>query len=158
MLNSIHTQVLHAFGKMGVAMRNSLISFGLNIVLNLVLSHFFGLNGIALATTVSVVAVVYLYKWSAQKCLPDYKLIIPPKFGLKLLAGAASCALIAFLVKRFISSAILSFGFATLSGFLGFAEVLIFLTEENLTGLVEKVLRRKKVPEAGGGNPGAGDE
>ena len=148
MLNSLHTQVLHAFGKMNIAMRNSLISFGLNIVLSIVLSRFIGIAGIALGTSVSVTAVVFMYKKSVEKQLPNYKAIVPMQYVWKLLSGLAVCSAIAFGMKLLIRPALLSFAVATVCGFGGFALTLILLREQTLlqyfNALKNGLLRRGK--------------
>lgn len=143
MFNSLHTQVLHSFGRMNSAMRNSIISFGLNIVFSLVFSYFFGMAGIAIGTTVSASIVVLLYKKSVRKCLPDYKSILELKFIIKLICGLAGCGAVIFIVKLFIQSPAISFIVATIGGFSVFSVILYCLREETITGYVKKLYLKK---------------
>ena len=53
-------QGLYAFGETRLPMRNSVISMVLNIILSICLSRFFGISGIPLATTLSVVLCSFL--------------------------------------------------------------------------------------------------
>ncbi|MBO4869798.1 MAG: polysaccharide biosynthesis protein [Clostridia bacterium] len=144
MLNSIHTQVLHSFGKMNIAMRNSIVSFILNIIISITVSHFIGIAGIAIGTTVSSIIVIPLYKSAVKKCLTEYKRLLEVRFILKLLAGLCACGAVIVPFKLFVNSPILSFGGATVCGFIAFAVTLILLKEETLCGLIKGIGKRKK--------------
>lgn len=139
MLNSLHTNVLHAFGEMKTAMINSLVSFSLNIVLSLVFSYFVGIAGIAIGTTLSTSIVVLMYKQSVMKHLPDYRHIFEGEFLLKLTGGLMGCGTVIVAVKLLINSPILSFATATVLGFAVFAVVLIILKEKTLMGYLRKL-------------------
>ena len=139
MFNSLYTQVLHAFGKMNIAMRNSVVSISLNIAISIVASHFVGIAGIAIGTTISASVGVLLYRRSVQKCLQNYKPVLDGNFIFKLLGGLAGCGAVIAAVKLLIKSAILSFATATVLGFAVFAAVLLLLREETLMGYVKKI-------------------
>ena len=142
MLNSMHTQVLHAFGAMKTAMYITVVSFALNIVLNIALSMLIGIGGIALATTVSALVAAFFYKKAVRKYLPEYKKIVDMKFILKLSAGLLGCGAVILAVKLFIRSALISFAVASVGGLAVFAAVLILLKEEQITGYLNKLKKR----------------
>ena len=139
MLNSLHTNVLHAFGEMKIAMINSLVSFSLNIVLSLVFSYFVGIAGIAIGTTLSAAIVVLMYKRSVMKHLPDYRHIFEGIFLLKLAGGLMGCGTVIVAVKLLIKTPIVSFATATVLGFAVFAVVLMLLKEKTLMGYLRKI-------------------
>ena len=147
MFNSIHTQVLHAFGSMKIAMRNSIISFGLNIILSVILSRIVGIAGIALGTTISVTSVIFIYKHSVDRYLPEYKLFENHKSIIKLAGASVVCVAIALVIKKLIGNILISFIGATVLGFGMFVVTLILFKEENAIYIVD-VLRRRKNAKA----------
>ena len=143
MLNSLHTQVLHAFGAMQIAMRNSLISFGINIALSIVLSSTLGIAGIALGTTASAGFVIILYKNSVRKYLPGYDTIFDLIFVKKLIIGLTGCGGVIAIIKLLIKSPLLSFAVATVAGFSVFVLVLYVMKEDILIGYVKRITKKK---------------
>ena len=141
MLNSIHTQVLHSFGKMNVAMKNSIISFGMNIFLSLILSYAIGIAGIAIGTTVSASIAIVLYIKSVRECLPGYKSVCDRGYIVKLLGGLIGCGIVVGVVKKFIKSYVLSFAIATILGLFVFGMILLLLKEKTLLGYLGKKRR-----------------
>ncbi len=149
LLNSLYTQVLHSFGKMRIAMINTVVSFALNITISIVLSIFLGIIGIAIGTTTSSLLVVLLYKRAVKKCLPGLKSVFTLKYVLKLLGGLAGCLLAIAAAKLFIRSSLLSFAAATLVGFALFAALLILLNEKTIMGYIHKLKKAKKGTQNG---------
>lgn len=147
LMNSIYTQVLYSFGKTKIAMYNTLIALGSNLVLSSLLSYFIGLPGIALATTIALTIAFFAYRVSIKKCLPDYKSSISAKYVLKVGAGLLACGGVIIAVKYFIHTALLSFGIATIGSFAIFFAVLLLLKEENIINyyrvVISKTLRTK---------------
>ena len=142
MLNSMHTQVLHAFGSMKIAMRNSVVSFGINIAMSLILSRIVGIAGIAMGTTISAILVVPLFTHSVRRHLPNYKHVVEWKFLGKLIAGLLSCAIVIIVVKHFISTPLWSFVAATIGGIAAFAIILLLLKEKIAISYYNKLLRK----------------
>ena len=145
MLNSVHAQVLHAFGKMHIAMRNSIVSIGLNILFSLVLSRYFGAVGIALGTTISISAVQVLYTKSVKKLLPDYQRLFEPRYLFKLFIGLIGCAGVIIPFKYLIKMPLLSFSCATICCFSVFILILFALKEETVMryfGLIKGKLHK----------------
>ena len=99
-------KVFYAYKKTKLTTITSIIAISINIVLNFVLLHFMGLNGLALATTISAVfSCVTLYVM-LRKHIGD--------FGLKsmlitILKSTISCAVMAvavILVQKYLISAL----------------------------------------------------
>lgn len=143
MLNSLHTNVLHAFGEMKTAMRISLVSFSLNIVLSIAVSMAVGIAGIAIGTTVSATIVIFLYKRSVEKCLPNYKHIFNTKYLIKLVISLLACGVVALCIKYLIKSALISFGVATLLGFAVFILAMYHMKDETMMSYLNKLRKVK---------------
>ena len=145
MFNSMYTQVLHAFGKMRIAMMITVVSFALNIVISILLSKFIGIIGIAVGTTASAVIIVPFYKRAIKNSLPGFRSAITLKYVLKLLGGLSGCLLTIAAAKLFIRSHILSFAVATVVGFAAYIGILLLLNEETTMRYLQKL---KKVGKA----------
>lgn len=68
---SIFSKVLYAFKKTKVTMVNGIITITINIVLSLIFSSMFGLWGVALATSVSLLFGIILLFFDIKKVLPN---------------------------------------------------------------------------------------
>ena len=102
----------------------SAIIVAINIAGNLILSRFFGVGGIALATTIAATFGFFLYIYALRKKHyiqgMSYRPII--KEGFKIISISFFTGIIAFLLKNYINSATL------LSMILRFVLVSLFLT------------------------------
>lgn len=65
-LRDLYTKIFYAFKKTKIVLFNSSIGIALNITLNLILPKFFGLLGVALATSISVITVTILLAYNVS--------------------------------------------------------------------------------------------
>ena len=144
MFNTAYTQVLYAHGMMKTAMRNSVISLSLNILLSLVLSQIIGLNGIAIGTAAAALIATFFFKHSVTKVVAEYTHIFETKFVLRMMASLAIGLVPAVAIKLFVDSALISFAAATICCFGLFFVRMFVLKDEIVTGYARKFLKIKR--------------
>ncbi len=144
LINNVYSQVFYAYGKNKQAMYITAVSLGVNITLSIILSSMIGLAGIALGTSVSQIIAFFFYRVSVKKILPGYRYAIDSRYLLKMTIGLIPCVLIIILVKRFIDSAFIAFGLATILSFISLFTVLVILKEENTIGYLDIITKRLK--------------
>ena len=129
-IQNIYTQVHYAFGENKVAMRNGLISIGINIGTSVGLSLIIGLNGIAIGTVISTIVSAAYLKKTLVRHLPGYRLFGDKKALVRLGVGTASCLIVSIAVKlSFTASELAVFSVATVLSFAVFFLILLLLKE-----------------------------
>ena len=98
-------KVYYAFKDTKTTTRTSVMAIGINIILNLVLSRFFGLNGLAAATSISAVFhCLYLY-FALRRKIGDFGASVTASVVIKSLSAAVVMVLcISRLDKLFTAS------------------------------------------------------
>ncbi|MDR6998822.1 putative peptidoglycan lipid II flippase [Neobacillus niacini] len=131
-----------------VTMTCSILSVALNIVLSIILAHFFGVGGIALATAIAMLFQTLLLFFSLSKHVPiekTAKLSFKKSLGkLLILFG------LVFLVSRLsafiipVTNPILHLGLVTLITFALFTAAALLLKSQEILGLMQIIKRRKQ--------------
>ena len=101
------TNFLYSHGNSKIAMKNTVIGVAVNIILNILLSKFLGVPGLALATTLSVVTVSVLLMKSAKHI---NKYVIYNKLKKLLFQVSFACGIM-FAVIGVIKSFLISTGY-----------------------------------------------
>lgn len=124
---------------------NMFIGIGLNIVLNFILSYFFGLKGLALASSVSayLIAILLYYKLKKNN---DYILGTPAlkQIGKILVATIVMLASISLIKRLFGSHIIISTLVCTCVGFFVYITTLLCLRSYSIGQLKRMLLMQNK--------------
>jgi murein biosynthesis integral membrane protein MurJ len=89
--NAVVTNLFYGYGDTKTPMLISIANLGINVVLNLVLIHFCGINGLALATSLSAIITFFIRIFAAKKYIAlDHKKMILTIVKV-LIASAVAC-------------------------------------------------------------------
>ena len=146
--NAVVTNLFYSYGNTKTPMYISLANLGINVVLNLLLIHLWGVNGLALATSLSALITFFIRLRAAEKYvkLDNRKMIVTA--AKVLLASAVACGVprVVFWlhpVNRYLTI-ILSAAVAV-PLYLGMVKLLKVNEIGDLVALLRrKLLRRKK--------------
>lgn len=91
--NAVINNMFYGFGDTKTPMYISIANLGINVVLNFVLIHFWGVNGLALATSLSAFITFFLRVYAAEKYvdLDNKKMVIT---AVKVMAASAAACFI----------------------------------------------------------------
>lgn len=102
-IRDLTTKIFYSFKDSKTPVINSSIGIGLNIILNIILSKYFGITGIAVATSISTIFISILLFYNLRRYdiyLEKSNLIIL----LKVLIASAFMILVIYLSKNYLSS------------------------------------------------------
>lgn len=91
--NTVITNLFYGYGNTKTPMIISIINLGINVILNLVLIYFFGVNGLALATSLSAIITFFVRIKAVKKyvSLDNIPMLIT---GIKVLVASAVACII----------------------------------------------------------------
>lgn len=138
-------KLFYAFGDTKTPMKNSLYGIVLNIVLNLILSRFIGVAGLALATTASNGLICFLLTKDSKIKLKTIKFKSIIIVFLKSSVSSFMMILVVFLLKALLvgNELILLILSCTLVGGIVYIVMLYIFKTQELTDVIN-LLRRKK--------------
>lgn len=149
-LRSVISRVFYAYQDTKTPTINSVIGVTLNIILNIILSKFMGIGGLALATSISAIVTALLMFITLRKKIGPFGLMEISRSFIKISVASLAMGAIAYASFRFALlrltqniSLILAIGIGALS----YAIIIYFMkipeVESTLNALMKKYLTRK---------------
>lgn len=140
-LREISNGVFYALKNTRTPVINAVIGVSLNIFLNLILSKYLGLSGIALATTISIIFTVILLFFSLYK---KYKVLYIKDVTItfiKVILAALPVAFIVHNIKNFLLeySLIINLIFSSLTGIIIYILIILFMKIEIVDNFIEQI-------------------
>lgn len=96
----IFTQILYAFQKTKESMLNGIAGVSINILFSLVLSHTYGVLGIAIADSMAYVIVGAISFFMVIKILPEIRKILSIKEAISFLLAGSLSLLLGIIIKK----------------------------------------------------------
>jgi len=150
-LREVLSRVFYSMQDTKTPMINAAIGVIINIILNLTLSRFLGIGGLALATSISAITMTILMVISLRGKIGPYGMRQISKTFVKIIFASLLMALIVklifnFLIDNFMKniSLILAIGFGVLS----YAMIIYFMKIEEVEVLIDFV--KKKIKKGSG--------
>ena len=147
-LREISNGVFYALKNTRTPVINAVIGVSLNIFLNLILSKYLGLSGIALATAISIIFTVILLFFSLYKkykvlCIKDVTITF-----IKVILASLPVAFIVHNIKNFLLeySLIINLIFSSLTGIIIYILIILFMKIEivdNFIGQIKSYFMRR---------------
>lgn len=140
-LREISNGVFYALKNTRTPVINAVIGVSLNIFLNLILSKYLGLSGIALATTISIIFTVILLFFSLYK---KYKVLYIKDVTItfiKVILASLPVAFIVHNIKNFLLeySLIINLIFSSLTGIIIYILIILFMKIEIVDNFIEQI-------------------
>lgn len=140
-LREISNGVFYALKNTRTPVINAVIGVSLNIFLNLILSKYLGLSGIALATAISIIFTVILLFFSLYK---KYKVLYIKDVTItfiKVILASLSVAFIVHNIKNFLLeySLIINLIFSSLTGIIIYILIILFMKIEIVDNFIEQI-------------------
>ncbi len=136
MFSSIGTRAFYSVGDTRTPVHISMLQVGINIVLNLILSRFFGINGLAAATTISSFCTAYLTLALLRRHLGSLQLHGLATSLVKMSGAAALMGITSFAVFRGLHETNLALFIAIFFAVFIYAISLLFLNIPEVKQLV----------------------
>ena len=142
-LREILSRIFYALKDMKTPVINSVIGVILNIFLNLTLSKYLGLPGIALATTISIIFTVILLFFTLYK---KYKVLYIKEIivtFLKIILASIVVGFIVYNIKNILINypLILNLMFSSLVGIIIYILIIIFMRIKIVDDFVKQIKR-----------------
>ncbi len=140
-LREISNGVFYALKNTRTPVINAVIGVSLNIFLNLILSKYLGLSGIALATAISIIFTVILLFFSLYK---KYKVLYIKDVTItfiKVILASLPVAFIVHNIKNFLLeySLIINLIFSSLTGIIIYILIILFMKIEIVDNFIEQI-------------------
>lgn len=140
-LREISNGVFYALKNTRTPVINAVIGVSLNIFLNLILSKYLGLSGIALATAISIIFTVILLFFSLYK---KYKVLYIKDVTItfiKVILASLPVAFIVHNIKNFLLeySLIINLIFSLLTGIIIYILIILFMKIEIVDNFIEQI-------------------
>lgn len=112
----------------------------LNAALSIIFAKYFGILGVSLATSVSVILTIYLLNKSIKKYIPDFKLSSMMKLFIKLTIACVVTIIFTLILKKiFVTNIILKFVICAFGALAIYVILLLILRTQELTSLLVKI-------------------
>ena len=136
MFSSIGTRAFYSIGDTRTPVHISMLQVGINIVLNLILSRFFGINGLAAATSISSFCTAFLTLAFLRRHLGSLPMQNLAKSFIKMSGAAALMAYLSYQVFRALHQTNLALFAAIFFAILIYMVLLLFLNIPEVKHLV----------------------
>ena len=133
---------LYSFKNTKGPMITGFFAVGANIMFSIILSHFIGILGISIASSISLTVNFLINSQMLKKHIPDYKFRVHLPVLLKQLPSAAFTIATVLVVKHFVASNLLTFMISAVIGIGGYGLILMAMKIEEVNIIKEKALSK----------------
>lgn len=133
---------LYSFKDTKRAMISGIFAVGANIIFSIALSHYIGVMGISIASSISLTVNFLINSQMLKRHIKDYKFLDHIPVLLKQIPGAAFVVIVVLLMKHLFDSNILIFGLSAVIGIGGYIVILMLMHIEEVEYVKDKVVSR----------------
>lgn len=102
-VRDIITRVFYSYNDTKTPMINSAFCVALNVILSLILSKFFGVGGLALASSISTIVMTLFLVFSLKKRIPTFGFRISIQSVLKIILISLIMGVVSFIAYKYLS-------------------------------------------------------
>lgn len=135
---------LYSFKNTKGPMITGFFAVGANIIFSIILSHFIGILGISIASSISLTVNFLINSQMLKKHIPDYKFTVHLPVLLKQIPSVAFVIATVFVIKHFVTSNLLTFVLSAIIGIGGYGLILMAMKIEEVDIIKDKVFSRIK--------------